>query len=101
MVFLVISLILLLIFGRSESSTLYSCDDDIFDNELKAGNWICKLDESYDKSGVPMPHPQKLDSILQIYEVSDVDETEHTISIHFKHYIRWTDKGLSYKNRSM
>ena len=101
MVFLVISLMLLLIFGRSESSTLYSCDDDIFDNELKAGNWICKLDESYDKSGVPMPHPQKLDSILQIYEVSDVDETEHTISIHFKHYIQWTDKGLSYKNRSM
>ena len=92
---------LLLIFGRIESSTLYSCDDDIFDNKLKAGNWICKLDESYDKSGVPMPHPQKLDSILQIYEVSDVDETEHTISIHFKHYIRWTDKGLSYKNRSM
>ena len=101
MVFLVISLMLLLIFGRIESSTLYSCDDDIFDNKLKAGNWICKLDESYDKSGVPMPHPQKLDSILQIYEVSDVDETEHTISIHFKHYIRWTDKGLSYKNRSM
>ena len=92
---------LLLIFGRIESSTLYSCDDDIFDNKLKAGNWICKLDESYDKSVVPMPHPQKLDSILQIYEVSDVDETEHTISIHFKHYIRWTDKGLSYKNRSM
>ena len=92
---------LLLIFGRIESSTLYSCDDDIFDNKLKAGNWICKLDESYDKSGVPIPHPQKLDSILQIYEVSDVDETEHTISIHFKHYIRWTDKGLSYKNRSM
>ena len=101
MLFLVISLMLLLIFGRIESSTLYSCDDDIFDNKLKAGNWICKLDESYDKSGVPMPHPQKLDSILQIYEVSDVDETEHTISIHFKHYIRWTDKGLSYKNRSM
>ena len=101
MLFLVISLMLLSIFGRSEASTLYSCDDDIFDNELKAGNWICKLDESYDKSGVPMPHPQKLDSILQIYEVSDVDETEHTISIHFKHYIRWTDKGLSYKNRSM
>ena len=93
--------VIMLIFGWSESSTLYSCDDDIFNNELKAGNWICKLDKSYDKSGVPKPHPQKLDSILQIYEVSDVDETEHTISIHFKHYIRWTDKGLSYKNRSM
>ena len=98
---LTLAISLMLTFGWSESSILYSCDDDIFTNELIAGNWICKLDKSYDKSRVPKLHPQKLDSILQIYEVSDVDETEHTISIHFKHYIRWTDKGLSYKNRSM
>ena len=91
----------MLIFGGSESTPLYACNDEIFNNELKDGNWICKIDKDYDKNTVPKPLPQKLDSILQIYEVSDVDEIEHTISIHFKHYIRWTDKGLSYHNRSM
>ena len=91
----------MLIFGGSESTPLYTCDDEIFGNELKAGNWICKLDKDYDRTTVPKPLPQKLDSILQIYEVSDVNEIDHTISIHFKHYIRWTDPGLSYHNRSM
>ena len=42
-----------LIFGRSESSTLYSCDDDIFNNDLKSGNWMCKLDNNYDRTTVP------------------------------------------------
>ena len=91
----------MLIFGRSESTPLYACNDEIFNNELQAGNWICKEDINYDNGIVPQPLPQKLDSILQIYEVSDVNEIEHTISIHFKHYIRWTDPGLSYHNRSM
>ena len=88
-------------FYLSVSAILDSCDDDIFKNELKTGNWICKLDKNYEISEVPGPHPQNLDSKLQIYEVSGVDETEHTISIHFKHYIQWTDMGLSYLNRSL
>ena len=89
------------VYGWSESAKFYSCDDDIFNNDLKSGNWICKLDNNYDRTTVPEPLPQKLDSLLQIYEVSDINEIEHTISIHFKHYIQWTDNGLSYFNRSM
>ena len=89
-----------LLFDLSQSSQLYACDDEIFENELKANNWICKLDKDYDVMAVPRPFPQKLNSTIQIYEVSGVDEGGHTLTIHFKHYIQWTDKRLSYHNRS-
>ena len=45
---------------------------EIEQNELKVNNWICKLDKDYDVMAVPRPFPQKLNSTIQIYEVSGV-----------------------------
>lgn len=91
----------ILLFGKCESADLYNCDDEVFDKVYKTGNWMCKLDKNYDELSVPKPSPLHLDSKIQIYEISDVDEVEHTISIHFKHYVIWTDYGLGYLNRSL
>ena len=93
--------LMVVVFDLSESYNFYACNDEIFKNELKNNNWICKLDKNYDEMEAPRPFPQNLSSTLQIYEVSGVDESGHTITIHFKHYIQWTDKRLSYHNRSM
>ena len=97
---LALVIFLMAIFDLTKSSKLYACDDEIFEKELKVNNWICKLNKDYDEMEAPRPFPQKLNSTLQIYEVSGVDESGHTITIHFKHYIQWTDKRLSYHNRS-
>ena len=89
------------LFGKCESATLYHCEDEVFKTVYTTGNWICKLDKFYDELSVPKPSPLHLDTKIQIYEISDVNEIDHTITIHFKHYIIWTDYGLGYLNRSL
>ena len=75
---------------------LISCN-----NNTHKGNFLCKIDENYDKGRTPRPLPVSLDSKVRIYDISDIDEVEHTITMYLRLYVNWPDTRLSYINESM
>ena len=62
-------------------------------------NNICKLDEKYDQTAVPMPIPLILDSEINMYEVTDIDEIDHSITVYMSLNVKWSDKGLAMENK--
>ena len=92
-------LLITLLVGKCFSVELISCKDP---NGIKnEGNHLCKVKDNYDRTSVPRPLPLNLDSRIEIYDISDIDEVAHSITIHFKIYLEWYDVGLSYHNISM
>ena len=68
---------------------------------LLKGDHICKIEDNYDKAKVPGIAPLILDSWIFIYDVTDVNEVDNSITIYMWLSFYWTDPGLSYKKKSM
>ena len=78
---------------------LISCNDTEY-KLTQTGDYICKVNQNYDKSKVPGILPLILDSYIVIYEVSEVDETHNSITFHAYISFSWTDPDLSYVKNS-
>ena len=46
-----------------------------------------------------MPIPLILDSEINMYEVTDIDEIDHSITVYMSLNVKWSDKGLTMENK--
>ena len=81
------------------SLALKLCNDTEY-KLTQTGDYICKVNQNYDKSKVPGISPIVLDSGISIDEVTKVDETHNSITIHAYISFWWTDPDLSYVKNS-
>ena len=78
---------------------LISCNDTDY-KLTQTGDYLCKVNQNYDHSKVPGISPLILGSGIAIDEVSEVDETHNSITIHAYITFWWTDPDLSYVKNS-
>ena len=77
---------------------LIACNDT---NNTVRKDYICKIDQNYDKAKVPGTLPLVLDSSIYIIDVTKVNEELNSIILHARILITWIDPGLSYVKKSM
>ena len=85
---------------HSMALKLKSCNDTKY-AMTQTGDYICKFNQNYDKTKVPGISPIVLDSGISIDEVTKVDETHNSITIHAYISFWWTDPDLSYVKNSV
>ena len=85
--------------SQISSNLLVSCDNTFNNNFI--GDYICHVDKVYDKNKVPGKLPLTLNSRFEIFDVSEINEIDHSITIYLMIRIHWNDPGLSYKNKSL
>ena len=96
---IVIFIISCLLIVHSLALKLISCNDTEY-KLTQTGDYICKVNQNYDKSKVPGISPLILDSGIYIDGVTKVDETHNSITIHAYISFWWTDPDLSYIKNS-
>ena len=57
---------------------------------------ICKMDESYVNNDPPEPHPATVYPVLDIYDITEIDEADQTVTIFADILISWEDPGISF-----
>ena len=60
-------------------------------------NHICKLDENYNNLKVPAKKVQ-MNSSITLYDIVEIDEVDHSITIYIKVHIYWHDQRLNPSN---
>ena len=77
-------------------SNLKNCKD-----ELRA-NHICKNFDNYDATQLPETNSGfvLLNSSIVIYDVTDVNEIDQSVSLYFKITFSWFDLGLNTSNKN-
>ena len=66
-------------------------------NEENRPNHICKVDENYGKLELPMEDFQ-MNCSMSLYDIVEIDEVDHSITIYLNVYLRWYDQRLTYSN---
>ena len=61
------------------------------------GDHVCKS-EKYNQNQIPGTPPIIVEPKLDIFDVTEVNEIDHSITIYFRFVAFWTDPGLSYRN---
>ena len=88
LVFMLISSFVTLVVRGHKLST---CDEE------KYPNHVCKIDQYYDASKVPMNNFH-MNCTVSIYDISEIDEVDHSITIFMNVYLRWFDPRLHHSN---
>ena len=89
-------ILLLLLLQYCSAVELISCN-----NGSNVGDFICKINENYDKTRIPGKLPLNLHPVLDIHDILEVNEVEGLVTIYLTISVGWIDEGLLYKNRSM
>ena len=76
-----------------ESSELRLCSEE------KNPNRICKIDENYDNLEIPAKKVQ-MNSSITLYDIVEIDEVDHSITIYMKVQLYWHDQRLNPSNRT-
>ena len=66
-------------------------------NEEKVENRICKIDENYDTSKIPSK-PLHLNSSIGIYDIYDINEKDHLVTVYIYVSFYWIDPRLNVSN---
>ena len=61
---------------------------------------VCIKNPDYVAEHEPIPLPNKIDTKIKFFEVIDVDETKHTVTLSMKIIVDWIDQRLDV-NRSI
>ena len=87
------SVMILLCFTKYfvKSSELRMC------NEENRPNHICKVDENYEKIEIPK-EDFHMNCTMSLYDIVEIDEVDHTITIYMNVYLRWYDQRLNHSN---
>ena len=91
------TLLLFLLIRHCQALKLVACDDT---NHTMTGDYICKVNQNYDKTKVPGTLPLILDSHIWIYDITEVDEIHNSITLQGWIALAWSDPNLSYVNKS-
>ena len=70
---------------------LKSCSDTLTKPQ------ICRKSKDYESFRVPRPIPRKLESILDIKDILEVNEDEMSMNIHIYIILKWIDPQLDYQ----
>ena len=89
---LFIILIFLLTTRRCDSYRLELCQKETNPNR------ICKVQETYHSSEVPDKEKITIQSFVNIFDIFDVDETNHFIGMYLQMYYTWVDPRLYFSN---
>ena len=73
------------------SHILSTCDEE------KYPNHVCKIYQHYDTSKIPMKDFH-MNCTVSIYDISEIDEVDHSITIFMNVYLRWFDPRLHHSN---
>ena len=84
--FLCLYLSIALIHGK-----LKSCSDTLTKPQ------ICRKSKDYESFRVPRPIPRKLESILNIKDILEVNEDEMSMNVHIYIILKWIDPQLDYQ----
>lgn len=63
-------------------------------------NKVCTKNPDYVAELEPKPLPNKIDVKIKFFEVIDVDETKHTVTLSMKFKVDWIDQRIDV-NRSI
>ena len=77
---------------QNSEETLLLCED--------VTKKVCIKNPDYVAEHEPIPLPNKIDSKIKFFEVIDVDETKHTVTLSMKIIVDWIDPRLDV-NRSI
>ena len=69
-------------------------------NATKEVDYVCKINEDYDKNKVPGKLPLTLKPLIMILDVTEVNEVDHSITIYLRLAMNWVDPGLRFVNQS-
>ena len=78
-----------------EALELVKCED------LKQKNQLCAKDDNYDKTKVPGTIPTKLTPLMNIYDVTEVNEYKNSVTIYVQIIVKWIDERLSYEQKDI
>ena len=67
---------------------------------MTAQNYMCIKNKNYLSYDVPKPWPLIIDSEIIIYEVTDIDEIDHSITLYMSLALIWSDEGLNMMRNS-
>ena len=67
---------------------------------MTARNYICIKDRNYLSYNVPKPWPLIVGSEIVIYEVTEIDEIDHSITLYMSLALIWSDEGLNIMRNS-
>ena len=77
---------------KCESYELEICSKEAYSNR------ICKIQETYDPSEVPVKEKITIQSTANIFDIFDVDETNHFIAMYLQMEYVWVDPRVNYSN---
>ena len=60
---------------------------------------VCSKDQKYTSDSIPEPYPTKIEIDLKFFDVTGVNEEQHTITLSMKAALVWQDNRLDV-NRS-
>ena len=66
-------------------------------SDEKIPNRICKTNDNYDKAKLPV-NEFDLNCTVKVYDIDDIDEVEHTLTIYLKMKFSWFDPRLYHSN---
>ena len=66
-------------------------------SDLKQKDQLCAKADNYDKTKVPGTIPTKLTPVMNIYDVTEVDEYKNSVTIYVQIIVKWIDERLSYE----
>ena len=86
--------VLVFLFNPCFAFELENCKNSSYDE-------LCKRHEDYDKTKVPGSDTLYLTpEIINIFEVTEVNEIEGTVTVFLQLVVYWGDENLSYKPNS-
>ncbi len=65
-------------------------------SELSEKLKICKMSESYVNNDPPEPQPATVHPVLDIYDITEINEADQTLTIFADILISWEDPGISF-----
>ena len=66
-------------------------------SDLEQKDQLCAKADNYDKTKVPGTIPTKLTPVMNIYDVTEVDEYKNSVTIYVQIIVKWIDERLSYE----
>ena len=90
-------IVLVILFNFCFAFKLENCKNSSYDE-------LCKLQEDYDQTKVPGSDIDALyltPGTINIFEVTEVNEIDGTLTVFFQLVVDWSDENLSYKPNNL
>ncbi len=77
------------------SSTMKIC------SEPSTKDKLCQMNQDYSHNEPPMPHPAEVEVVVDVYDISEINEELQTLTMFADIIISWNDPEVSVSSESM